>query len=190
MRRIPILWLAASGLFFAASAFAAAPSYTIIKEKSALRFFAIQNNAPVEGMFKDFTGDIKFDPDHPEESKVTIEVNMGSIAMSSPDVLTYAKAPEWLSVEAFPKAVFTSRKITRMPSTNNYYADGLLTLRDKTVPVTINFTMEHFDASNAIATGFATLHRKDFGVGQGEWAKDDVVKDEVRVEFRVAAQKK
>lgn len=189
MRKILIPWLAASFLLLAPSALADAPSYKLIKEKSFIKFFAIQNSASIEGRFAEFSGDITFDPDHLDQSKVTIEVQTGSIAMSNEEVLANVKTADWLSVQAFPTAVFTSKKISRMPSTNNYYIDGQLTLRGQTLPVVLNFTMEHFESTNAIATGYITLQRKDFGVGQGEWAKDDVVKDAVRVEFRVAAEK-
>jgi polyisoprenoid-binding protein YceI len=189
MRRILIPWLVASTLF-AGAALADVPSYSVIKEKSYLKFFAIQNGAPVEGKFDDFTADIKFDPEHLDQSSIHVEVATGSVSAADGDIVQNLKMPEWLSVAAFPKAVFACKKLTRMPNSDNYYAEGSLKLRDKTVPVMLNFQMEHFDASSAVAKGSITLHRKDFGVGQGEWAKDDVVKDEVRVEFRIAADKK
>lgn len=189
--RVLIPLLVVSAFFMTlSSALAEVPSYAVIKEKSFLKFVAIQNNAPVEGKFEDFTADIRFDPDHVDQSKIIVEVATGSVTASNSDILQNIKMPDWLSVQAFPKAVFTSGKINRMPGTDNYYADGTLTLRDKTVPVVMNFMMERFDAKSAIATGSVTLHRKDFGVGQGAWAKDDVIKDEVRVEFRIAADKK
>jgi polyisoprenoid-binding protein YceI len=76
-----------------------------------------------------------------------------------------------------------------MPQSNYYYADGTLTLHGAAVPVVLNFQIEHFDDQNATATGYVTLRRTEFGVGQGQWSHDDVIKDEVRVEFRVSARK-
>jgi len=166
------------------------PTYEIVKNKSFLKFNAIQNDAPIEGKFTDFTAEIHFDPDHLQDSSVKVEVNLGSVVVQSPDVLQNIKAPDWLSVEAFPKATFLCKKFTRMPASNNYYADCQLTLRGKTVPVVLNFQMEHFDSKGAVVTGYVSLHRLDFGIGQGEWSHDDVVKDEVHVEFRVAAERK
>ena len=191
MRRIlkTILWLAASSLI-ASHAFADAPAYTLIKEKSFVKFIAIQNGAPVEGKFKDFTADIHFDHDNLDQSSITVEVATASVVVADDEIAKNLKMPEWLASEAFPKAVFTCKKLTRMPASENYYADGTLTLHGKTVPVVLNFQMEHFDGTNAIATGFITLHRQDFDIGQGEWSRDDVIKNEVRVEFRIAAVKK
>jgi len=188
MRKILIVLL--SSLFLASPALADVPAYTLNKDKSTLKFFAIQNGAPVEGAFKDFTGDIHFDPDQLDKGSVTIEVNTGSVASANDDVTSNVKLPEWLSTQAFPKATFACKKLSRMPASDNYYADGTLTLRGKTVPVVLNFQMEHMDDKSAIAKGYVTLRRSDFGVGQGAWAKDDVIKNEVRVEFRVVADKK
>lgn len=170
------------------SAIAAVTPYQMIKEKSSLKFYAIQNNAPVEGKFADFSANILFDSDQLDKSKISVEVSVASVEASYEEVAKNLKLPEWLSVEAFPKANFTSKTITRMPMTNNYYSEGELTLRGKTMPVTINFQLDE-KGSVAVAKGFATLHRTSFEVGQGQWAKDDVVKDEIRIEFRIVANK-
>jgi polyisoprenoid-binding protein YceI len=182
-------WWAVSIFLLAWPAWADVPAYSVIKEKSLLKFYAIQNGAPVEGKFEDFTADIHFDSSQLEKSTIAVEVNTGSVFVANPDVLSNIKLPDWLSIEAFPKAVFKSKTINRMPMSDNYYADGELTLRGKTAPVVLNFQLEQLD-NRAIATGYVTLHRKDYGIGQGEWARDDVIKNEVRVEFRIVADKK
>ena len=166
-----------------------APAWALVRGKSFLKFFAIQNGAPVAGAFKDFTADIHFDHDQLSKSGITVEVDTGSVTAASSDVQDNLKNPDWLSVAQFPKAVFKCTKLTRFPNSENYYADGQLSLRGKMVPVVLNFQMEHLDDHRAVVTGYITLHRRDFGIGQGQWAKDDVVKDEVRVEFRVVAEK-
>lgn len=178
-----------ASLFFVSPAFADAPVYKLVKEKSTLKFYAINNGAPVEGQFKDFSADIKFNPDKPEESKISVEVVTASVFASYDELVKNLLTKDWLAVSDFPKAVFTSEKITRMPNSDNYYADGTLKLRDKIIPVMLNFQVQFVDDKNAIAKGFVTLRRSDFGVGQGEWKKDEVVKNEVRVEFRVVAEK-
>ena len=176
-------------LCFSLPAFAA-PAYTMVKEKSSLKFIAIQNNAPVEGEFKEFTTTIAFDPDKPEDSKISAEITLASLSASYAEMVNNLKLPDWLWIEKFPKAVFNSKKIVRVPMSNNYVVDGDLTLRGKKMPVTLNLQISIPEDKKAIAKGFATLHRTDFEVGQGEWKNDDVIKDEVRVEFRIVAEKK
>ncbi|MDE3059730.1 MAG: YceI family protein [Pseudomonadota bacterium] len=181
---------AASFFLLAFPAVAEVPAYTLVKDKSVLKFIATQNGAPVEGQFRDFTADIRFDPSQLEQSGVTVEVATGSVTVANEDIAQNVKTSDWLSVEAFPKAVFTSRKISRAPGADHYRADGDLTLRGKSVPVTLDFQIEHLDTHSAIANGSVMLRRNDFGVGQGEWAQADVIKNDVRVEFRVVAEKK
>lgn len=170
-------------------AFAEVSAYTLVKEKSSLKFFAIQNSAPLEGKFGEYSATIRFDPEQTDKSTIEVTVDTGSVLVADEQVLTHLKAPEWLSVVEFPKAVFKSTQITRMPFSDNYIVDGDLTIRDKTVPVTLNFKLKSID-SRAIAEGYATLRRNAFNIGQGEWSRDDVIKNEVRVEFRIVADKK
>lgn len=182
--------LATTGLLLiAAPAIADIPSYSVIKEKSFIKFFAIQNNAPIEGKFTDYAADIKFDNAHLDKSSVSVEIKTASVEASYEEVAKNIKMPDWLATEQFPTAVFKAKNLNRMPMSDNYYAQGELTLRGKTVPVTLNFQLDQSNDKIAIAKGYVTLHRNDFGVGQGEWANSDTIKNEVRVEFRITAQK-
>ena len=191
LKTLLTLWLAANLVFTGSAVNAAeAPTFNVVKEKSFIKFIAIQNGAPIEGRFKDFTANIQFDHEDLIKSSVTIEVDTGSVDVSNPDVQSNIKLPGWLGVEAFPKATFTCKKLNRMPGSENYYADGKLTLHGKTAPVVLNFQMTRFDGNTAVATGYVSLRRFDYDVGQGEWSHDDVIKNEVRVEFRIVAEKK
>jgi len=162
------------------------PVYALVKEKSSLKFVAIQNGAPLAGEFKDFTADIRFDPDMLAKSSITAEVNIGSVSVANGDVQKNITLPEWLSASAFPKAKFASKKITRTPRTDDYFVDGELTLKGKTVPATLQFNLQQID-NTAIAKGYITLSRSDFSIGEGQWAKDDVIGNVVRIELRIVA---
>lgn len=184
-----ILTLLAASLLLAVSARAAdAPAYETVSKKSEIKFFAILNNAPVQGRFREFSADIRFDPEQPDKSHIAAEVNTGSIVVSHADAEKNIQLPEWLSTEKFPKASFKSKKITRMPFSDNYYAEGDMTIKGKTAPATLNFHLQQ-KGDVAVAKGFVTLKRSAYGIGKGEWAKDDALKDEVRVEFRIFAKK-
>ena len=76
-----------------------------------------------------------------------------------------------------------------MPSSNNYYAEGDLTIRGITLPATINFQLEELRQNYVLAKGYVTVNRLDFKVGQGEWKDSSTIKNEVRVDFRIVAQK-
>lgn len=189
--RSKILTIAlAVSVFFAFPAFADAPAYKLVNDKSSLKFVVINNGAPVEGQFKKFSADIKFDPEKLGESKIVVEVETASVFADYDEVVKNLLSKDWLATEAFPKAVFTSKTITRMPNSDNYYAEGTLQLRNKIMPATLNFQLQFAaGGKDAVAKGYVTIRRNEYGVGQGDWANDDVVKNEVRVEFRVVAEK-
>lgn len=185
-----ILLLALFGFFTIANdSIADVPNYSVNKEKSVIKFIAIQNGAPLEGKFKDYTAAIKFDSNDLKQSSVEIEIKTASVEVTYDEVAQNIKMPDWLSTEQFPTATFKSKTLSRMPNTDNYYAEGELTLRNKTLPIIVNFQLDQSNDKIALAKGYATLLRNDFGVGQGEWAKTDTIKNEVRVEFRIVAQK-
>jgi len=58
---------------------AAIPAWQISPHDSTLSFTATQNNAPVSGSFKTFSGDIHFDPEQLAASNVRIVIALDSV---------------------------------------------------------------------------------------------------------------
>ncbi len=172
---------------FSIPAWATVPNYIVVKDKSSLQFTATQNGSPVKGKFKDFIANIHFDAQQLAQSSVEVTVAMNSVQVTDADIMSYITLPEWLAVKSFPQAVFKSTKITAAVQPNHFQAAGLLTLRDKTVPAMLDFELTPLDAKTTSATGKVVLQRSDFGIGTGEWAKDDVIKNAVKVEFQITA---
>lgn len=175
--------------FVALMAAAAVPAWNIVPNDSTINFTATQNNSPVSGNFKKFTGDINFDPAQLSASNVTITVDLASVNTSYGEVADTLKTADWFDSKNFPQATFKATKFTKTGA-NTYQADGALTIRNKTVPVSLAFTVDQFTAANFHLKGNTVLKRTDFGVGQGDWAKTDTVKDEVQVNFTLSATKK
>ncbi len=166
-----------------------ATAWEIIPKDSSIIFTATQNNSPVAGQFKSFSGDIDFDPAALNASHVQITVDMTSVSTSYKDIETTLKTPEWFNTKLFPKAIFKAAQFTKTGD-NTYQANGTLTIRDKTVPILLNFKLDEYAQTKAHASGSTQLKRTAFGVGTGEWAKTDEVKDDVRVDFVLAVEKK
>lgn len=169
-------------------AFASVPKWQIIPERSSLSFEATQNDAPVIGRFKNFSGEILFDPTKLAESQVTITVDMTSIDTDYEDLTNTLKSEEWFNVEKFPTAVFKSTKFSKL-SDSQYQAEGHLIIRDKSVPVTLHFELKKFTDQEAIIEGNVDVKRLAFDIGTGEWKSVKEVKDEVKIKFNVAAKK-
>ncbi len=176
-------------MFTSTLAFAVVPAWKIVPAESSLTFTAIQNGAPVTGKFKTFYGDIHFDPIHPSESNVMIIVDVGSVNDSYNKLTETLKSSDWFNVALFPKAIFKSTQFTKTGD-KNYECKGTLTLRDKTLPVTLTLTLEEYSATRARMKGSTIIKRTAFGVGQGEWADISSIKDDVEIHFVVNAVKK
>lgn len=185
MKKI-FLCAALSLILFSNMVFAAVPAWQIIPDKSKITFTATQNGAPVSGEFTKFSGDIHFDPAQLSASHVKIIVDMNSVHSSYQEMSDNLKLAEWLNVGVYTQAVFNANSFNKMGE-NTYLANGTLTIRDKTVPVQLKFTLEKFSKTDAFVKGSTILKRTQFNVGTGEWAKTDTVKDEVTVDFVLTA---
>jgi len=172
--------------FFIVISPAFATNWKIIPEKSSIVFTAIQNNAPVTGKFTNFNGRIDFDPKNLNKSQVKIEIDMNSVTASYDEMTNSLKTEDWFSVKIFPKAIFESRNFSKIDD-KNYKSDGFLTIRDKKLPISLNFTLEEYLEKSSKIKGFINLKRKDFGVGAGQWSRADAVKDEVKIEIIINA---
>ncbi len=162
-------------------------TWKLVPTKSIISFSATQNNAPVTGQFKSFTSELSFDPAKLNKSHVIVTVQTNSIVMSYKEVRDFLLSDAWFNVKVFPTAVFKSTSFTKL-SDNNYQVKGELTIRDKTVPTTVNF-MATETANGLSFKGNSSLKRTQFGIGQGDWAKTDLVKDEVQVQFELMYSK-
>ena len=165
-----------------------AGAWKIIPAKSKIEFTAAQDSSSVSGSFKKFDGKIIFDRDQLDKSKVTIEVDTTSVDSSFAEVVDALNGAAWLATKTFPKAIFTAEKFTALGA-KDFRATGKLTLRNKTLPITLDFTLDQYSAINAHATGKTTIRRSAFGIGDHDPRKANDVKDEVIVTFDLSAEK-
>ena len=170
-------------------AYAAIPAWEIIPAQSNLTFTATQNGAPVSGQFKNYSGEISFDPKDVKHSKVDIVVDISSISASYADLTATLLTPDWFNAQVFPKAVFKSTDFSKTGE-KTYKAIGSLTIRDKTAPVTLTFSAIEPSQNMISVEGSTTLKRSNFGVGQGEWASTKEIQDDVNVNFKLLAKRK
>lgn len=175
-------------LSFSYACYAALPAWKMIPEKSTLTFTGIQNNAPITGDFKKFTSVINFDPQQLKKSNVHIVVDMNSISLSFRDFVTVLLSGDWLDVSKYPEAVFDAKNFTQL-GPDHYQAKGTLTIKNKQMPVDLTFSTREMADGTVLARGGTTIKRTAFGIGQGEWADTDAVKDDVKVDFMIIANR-
>jgi polyisoprenoid-binding protein YceI len=169
-------------------AFAAVPTWKIDPAESTLAFTATQNNAPVTGQFKKFSGTIQFDPTQLTKSQIAITIDTAAIESTYDQVADTLKTADWFNTAVYPHAEFKADHFKKIDSTN-YTAEGTLTIRNQSAPVTLTFSLPEYSSTKAVAKGHATVQRTLFGVGQGDWSKTDTIKDSVAIEFTIVGHR-
>jgi len=134
-----------------------------------------------------FIADIAFDTEALDASSVTVAIDMMSCLTGEAQKDEYLPAEGWFNVADYPKAVFEA-KTFRHEGGNRYLAEGTLTLRGETNPVTLPFALD-IDGGKAHVTGETVLNRLDFGVGAGQLASPEVAAPEVTVRINLTATK-
>ncbi|WP_390915105.1 cytochrome b/b6 domain-containing protein [Pseudosulfitobacter sp. SM2401] len=135
----------------------------------------------VTGQFEDWTAAITFDP---ETGTGTAEVNISIGSLTLGSVTAQAMGPDYFDSTTFPTAVFTA---DIAPIVDGHMATGTLTVRDKTVPIEMPFSLNVQD-DTAQMSATLTLDRRDFDVGNN-MADDSSLKFPVNVQINLTAQR-
>lgn len=141
--------------------------------------------------FKDITGTIEGNFDHPEQSTVTVSWPLKSLDTSVPALNEHLiESGDWFKARQYPTVTFKSTGMTDVNrEAGTFKLQGELTLNGVTKPVVldgkVNKVGEHPFLGNAPAAGFnatTTIKRSDFGVGQYAPAVSDELAVRVTVE--------
>jgi len=163
----------------------AAPAWMVDKAQSRLGFTASADGDDFGGQFTSWNADIKFDPANLGANSATVTVELGSVETDNSNEGGALQNDSWFATAAFPNATFQTTAIRA--DGNGYVADGTLTIRDKTQPVSLPFDLT-IDGDVAKMKGSLTIDRKAFGLGVGTW-QDSHIGPEVKVEVFVTARK-
>lgn len=154
--------------------------------KSTLQFSFVQAGAQNTGKFSKFPVALDAAADGSAVSKLDVMVDMTTLDSGDKDRDDTLRGPDLFSVTKFPKAHFLATQITK--TANGFDAVGKLTLRDVTRDQHVQFTLRSVNEQGHPAlylTGKTTLHRLDYGVGQGDWKSTEWVGADVTVTYNV-----
>ncbi len=162
----------------------AQPSGWIVQD-GTLAITATQFGSPVEGRFTDWTAAIEFNPDAPgpEMGTVAVQIAVPSVTLGS--VTSEALKPEFFDAEAHPTAAFDA-VILKAEGIDAYVADGTLTLKGATMPLSLPFTLA-LDGDDARMNGETVIDRRDFDIGTTNYADEGTVAHNVRVSVNLTA---
>ena len=185
MKRFAFALALLTALPFAA---AAAEFNQVQTDKSAINFAYKQMNVAMDGKFKKFSAQLSFDPAKPAAAKATIDVDLASIDAGSSDADQEVAGKQWFNTKAFPSAKFVSSSVKTLGG-NKYEVAGQLNIKGKTQEVIVPATFTA-QGNTGVFDGSFTIRRADFAIGEGSWAKFDVVANDVLIKFRITAASK
>lgn len=174
---------AAVGLFFSTPTFAA--DWALASGSGTLGFSGTQTGKTFEGHFEKYNGTISFDPAFPEAGHAKIIIDMASVTTSDSQRDGALPGHDWFDVKAFPTAIFEVKDF-KAKGGNVYDAEGTLTIKGVSKPVTLPLTID-ISGSDAHAKGHLQLVRSAFNVGIGPWSTGQWVALEVDVNINVTA---
>lgn len=167
-------------LVFAAAlpGLASAADYTVQPATSKLGFTSNFQGQSFDGSFGKWTAAISYDPAKLSTSKFDVEVDLASAKTGDNDRDGALPGTDFFNVAKFPKAHFVTTGFRQNGS--QVVADGNLTLRGVTKPVSLNVTFKP-QGNGATLDVSGTVKRLDFGVGGGEYADTSVIGPDVKI---------
>ncbi len=158
---------------------------TIQPEKSKVTFQYKQMGVAMDGRFKKFVAQLSFDPAKPAAAKADIEIDLASIDAGSSDADDEVIGKTWFNVKAFPKATFVAKQI-KATGANQFDVTGVLTIKGKSQDIKFPLKLAAQGSTGVFSGGFV-MRRADFAIGEGMWAKFDVVANDIQVNFQLTA---
>ena len=159
-------------------------------ENSKVEFTGSKVTGKHDGGFKAFTGTIDLVNAKPEESSVSVEIDMTSTYADDEKLTGHLKSPDFFDVEKFPKANFTSTKIVAdsAKGAGNYTVTGDFDLHGQKKSITFPAKITVTDADVAVESEFS-INRKDFGIVYAGKA-DDLIRDDVVIKLNLKSPRK
>ena len=169
----------------AALSLAVAPAFAAdyVQQPGSTLTFATQYQGEVfAGSFPGFTAKLSFDPAQLAQSKLDVLIPLAGANSKNAERDDTLKGGDFFDIAKFPQARYTATKFRSLGG-NQYAADGNLSLRGVSKPVTLTFTWT--PGAKPVLTGKATVKRLDFNVGGGDWADTSIIPNEVAVSTKV-----
>ncbi|MGF1463848.1 MAG: cytochrome b/b6 domain-containing protein [Maricaulaceae bacterium] len=164
-----------------------AQAWSIDEANSTLRFSGAAAGTAFEGRFERWSADVVFDPNRPDATAITVEVDIGSAAFGNPFYANAATGSDWLAAAQFPTARFTAEGATALGE-GRFQTEGVLSLRGVEQPVTLAFEFEPQPDGSAQVQGQAEILRRLFGIGV-DVEGDDQTTPIIDVNFTILASR-
>ena len=176
--------------------------WTVDASHTEVNFSVKHFFTPVTGTFRDFEIDLVFDEEAPENSSVTVSIDVASVDTKNERRDNHLRSPDFFNAEAHPTMTFESTSI-RVAGENQLVATGNLTIKDisREVDLTIDILgikelppeIQEMMGGIVRVAGFnaaTTIDRRDFEVGVANWAQTVVIGGDVEISIALEANHK
>ncbi|WP_188794322.1 YceI family protein [Dyella nitratireducens] len=164
-------------LALATPCIASAADYTV-QSGSTLGFTSNFQGSSFDGHFGKWTAAISYDATKLATSKFDVTVDLASAKTGDNDRDSALPGADFFNVAKYPQAHFVTTAFHQQGS--QVVADGMLTLRGVTKPVSLNVVFKPQGNGGTLDVS-GTVKRLDFGVGGGQYADTSVIGPDVKV---------
>ena len=178
MKRTALKLFAPLLLAIALPGLVSAADYAVQPAGSKLGFTSSFQGQSFDGTFGKWTAAISYDAAKLATSKFDVQVDLTSAKTGDNDRDGALPGADFFNAAKFPQAHFVTTGFRQ--SGAQVIADGNLTLRGVTKPVSLNATFKPA-GSGATLDVTGSVKRLDFGVGGGDYADTSVIGADVKI---------
>lgn len=149
-----------------------------VQPGSTLGFTSNFQGSSFDGHFNKWTAAISYDATKLASSKFDVTVDLATAKTGDNDRDSALPGADFFNVAKYPQAHFVTTAFHQQGS--QVIADGMLTLRGVTKPVSLNVVFKP-QGNGATLDVTGTVKRLDFGVGGGQYADTSVIGPDVKV---------
>ena len=164
--------------------------WQIVEENSHIYFKAKVYGKEFTGEFKDFSGEIFFDPQHLDQSYANVEIDISQVDSGDSERDSQMLTKDWFYIKKYPIARFKSDAFIEQGD-GNYIAKGNLIIKGQSVPIQFPFQLAIYPLSKTVSEASMqasfSLNRLDFNLGEGQWKSSDSVGFDVQVDVDLTA---
>jgi polyisoprenoid-binding protein YceI len=194
--------LLAAVVALALSAPAPAATWAVDAPHTEVNFSVKHFFTPVNGSFDKWDIDLQYDAENPEESKVTVTIDIASVNTGNEKRDNHLRSGDWFEVETYPTMTFKSTKVEKVGD-NKLVAHGTLNIKGHKQKVDLTIThlgtkqipeqmQEMLGGAKEVASFEAStsIDRNDFEVGVGNWAATMIVGDKIDITIMLEAHRR
>ncbi len=159
--------------------------WTVIEDKSFIKFKAKQEGVPFSGEFMAFNTEINFDAENLSASSVKVEIPLAKTEAGSKDRNATLPEKVWFSIKKYPLATFEADAFEKMEG-DQFVAKGTLTIKGVSKPFSLPFSLKIDDT--AVMKSSVKLNRTDWNIGESPWDTDEWISRDIELTIQVTAK--